>query len=89
MKNKKRSSPFQQLVSEVENALFDLELSIQLNDADKLNLDFVIGYRCALNLVLEKACTIYNRRFPASAVMLDERTAEASEILIAELKKRG
>lgn len=84
----KRYTPFQELLRYVEGEIFDLALDQQLNSSEDRNYDFVLGYRCALNLVLEKAYTIYNRRFPAEFLALDERTEEASLRLLAALKKR-
>ena len=84
----KRFSPFQELLRYVEGAIFDLALELQLPSNEKPNYDFVIGYRCALNFVLEKAYAIYNRRFPAEFITLDERTEEATQRLLEALKKR-
>ena len=84
----KRYSPFQELLRYVEGAIFDLTLELQLPTTEKRNPDFVFGYRCALNLILEKAYAIYNRRFPAEFILLDERTEEASQRLLEALKKR-
>ena len=72
----------------IENELFDLSLQAQSADIKKLNLDFLQGYRSALNVLLERAYAIYNRRFPAEFVFLDERTENASQILLEALKKR-
>lgn len=84
----RRLSPFAQLLRFVEGALFDLALELQL-PAPERNLDFMLGYRTALNIVLEQAYAIYNRRFPGELALLDERTEEATERLLAALKKRG
>lgn len=84
----KRLSPFQELLRYVEGAIFDLALELQLPSNEKRNSDFILGYRCALNLILEKAYSIYNRRFPNEFITLDERTEEASQRLLAALKKR-
>lgn len=69
----------------IENEVFNLALSAQSNE--KMNNDFIIGYRCALNILLEKAYAIYNRRFPADFITLDETKEETTKRLLEALKR--
>lgn len=72
----------------IENELFDLSLQLQSADTDKVNLDYILGYRSALNVILERAYGIYNRGITGEMVFLDERTESATELLLLSLKKR-
>ena len=81
----KRLSPFEQLLRAIENEVFNLALSSQ--SKEKMNTDFVIGYRCALNVLLEKAYAIRNRRFPADFITLDETKEETTKRLLEALKR--
>jgi hypothetical protein len=87
--NTRKLSPFAQLLKFLESEVFDLSLTLQNAGARTFNIDFVMGYRCALNVILERAYSIYNRRYPEGMLALDERTEEATEILLRMLKKRG
>lgn len=88
MKAKKRLSPFERLLRIIERETFNQTLELQLPRTEKINTDFVLGYRVALNYMLEQAYLIYNDRFPAEMLFMDERTEEASELL-RNLLKRG
>lgn len=81
----KRLSQFEQLLRAIENEVFDLALSSQGNEAQ--NDFFVIGYRCALNVLLEKAYAIRNRRFPADFITFDETKEETTKRLLEALKR--
>lgn len=88
MKGKSKFSPFQELLRAIENEIFNLALELQRQTSDERNLDFILGYRCALNVILERAYAIYTRRFPAELLLIDERTEEASELLLSKFRKR-
>lgn len=86
MKGRKKLSPFEQLLRAIERELYDLTLELQ-KEHKGLNMDYMQGYRAALNVMLEKAYAIYNRRFPGEFVALDERTEEATAKLLKMLKR--
>ena len=88
---KKRLSPFYALLNYIENEIFDLVLDQQLPKEDRTfsNADFVMGYRAALNLMLEKALLIHARRYHGETLFLNPTTEEASARLIELLEKRG
>lgn len=88
MKAKKRLSPFERLLRIIECETFNQTLELQLPRTEKVNVDYILGYRAALNFMLEHAYRIYNNRFPAELLLMDERTEEASELL-RNLLKRG
>lgn len=88
MRGSKKLSPFEQMLRAIESELYDLTLELQ-GEHEGLNMDYVQGYRAALNVMLEKAYAIYNRRFPGEFIALDERTEEASKKILAMLKRGG
>ena len=87
----KRPSPFTQLLRYVENELFDLSLDLQLPREERRwqNADFIHGYRAALNLILQEAYTIYNRRMHSEFISLHPAKEESTERLLELLEKRG
>jgi hypothetical protein len=88
---KKRQSPFYALLNYIEGELFDLVLDQQLPREERTfsNPDFVIGYRAALNLMLEKALCIHARAYNGEMLLLNPTTEEASAKLLELLEKRG
>lgn len=88
---KKRQSPFYALLNYIESEIFDLVLDQQLPKEERVfsNRDFTMGYRAALNLMLEKALTIHARAYQGEALFLNPSTEEASARLIELLEKRG
>lgn len=88
MRGQKRLSPFQQLIRAIEGELLTLSVQCQTTPAEELKLDYVLGYRCALNVLLERAYAIYNRQWLPGTFELDECSESASETLISALKER-
>ena len=88
--NKSRISPFEQLLRSIEDEIYNFSLELQLKKEEKLNTDFCLGYRCALNYMLERAYAIYYRKYPENFIPLDMRTEQATlQLIVALLKKRG
>jgi hypothetical protein len=85
--NNRKLSPFMQLLRVVESELYDLSLQMQYTGSKNYNPEFVLGYRCALNVILERAYAIYNRRYPDGIGALDEREESATEYLLRIIKK--
>lgn len=88
---KKRLTPFYALLNYIESEIFDLVLDQQMPKDERTfsNPDFTMGYRAALNLMLEKALTIHARAYQGETLFLNPTTEEASARLIELLEKRG
>ena len=87
MNKQKRLSPFEQLLRAIEREIYDLVLELQYPGTE-INWDFVVGYRTALNVLLEKAYSIYNRRTPSEFISMDERSQDTT-LKLLELLRRG
>lgn len=86
MKGRKRLSPFAELLRVVESEIFDLTMELQ-REGTEWDASFVMGYRCALNVILERAYAIYNRQWVDGFGSIDERTESASEYLLQQIKR--
>lgn len=64
MKGKKRFSPFEKLVREIEAYMADICYQSQLDQLANraINHDFVLGQCMALRFILERAHAIYHSR---------------------------
>lgn len=64
MKGKKRLSPFEKLVREIEAYLADIcfQSQLALYSDTPMKTDFVLGQCIALRYILERSYAIYNRR---------------------------
>ena len=64
MRGRKRLSPFERLVREIEGAVSDIVYQSQLHELrnEPENTDFVLGYFTACRYLLERAYAIYNSR---------------------------
>ena len=87
MKKKKRLSPFEELYSLIEQEICDLVLKAQLYD-EYLNSPYWVGYRVALNYMLDRATAIYNRGWRYQNIGTDYRKLDAHEEIL-KAKKRG
>lgn len=76
MRGRKRLSPFEKLVREIEGCVADQVYQSQLHalNNEPENLDFVLGYFSACRYLLERAYAIYNSRSIGNE--LDDMTPE-------------
>ena len=90
MKGKKRLSPFQALIREIENYVLDLQLEAQIHASQNEDLDlmFALGQRDAVYYILQKARAIHERSHfdePISVI----RATDAEDFLRQAMEKEG
>ena len=89
MRGHKRKSPFAELVEYIEFAAYSNTMECQLHELDhaRTNMQFLFGYRAAINEILLQALAIRSRGLAARQFVPLDLTDEATtERLLAALE---